>query len=331
MNRDLFLPISAQPSIHDQVEYAVRADELGYDRVWLAETWGRDAITILATIAARTDNIGIGTSISSVYSRSPALLGQTAATLDEASGGRFRLGVGQSAPPFNEMWHGVDHERPLRRIRETIEIVRQVLSGEVVDYNGDIFDLSGFRLRFDPPSPPPRIDAAAMGPKAMELAGRFADGVHTTMVTPDGLAESMAHFERGLDLGDRDREESRVMVGFPSCVLEDGEQARDRVRHHLAFYIGSMARAYHDHLARQGYESEADDIVRLWMTGEQEQAEAVISDAMLDELAVGGRPSLARERLNEWEAMDSVDAAVPVLPVHTPVEENMSTIEALAP
>lgn len=331
MSRDLFLPVSAQPNIHDQVEYAVRADELGYERVWLAETWGRDAVTTLATIATRTDDIGIGTSISSVYSRSPALLGQTAATLDEASGGRFRLGVGQSAPPFNEMWHGIDHDRPFRRIRETIEIVREVLSGDVVDYDGDIFDLSGFRLRFDPPSPPPRIDAAAMGPKAVELAGRFADGVHTTMVTPDGLAESIEHLERGLELGGRDREDVRVMVGFPCCVLEDGQRARDRTRHHIAFYVGSMARAYHDHLARQGYESEADDIVRLWMTGEQDQAEAAISDPMLDELAVAGTPSRARERLEEWEAIEAVDAVVPVLPVHTPVEENLSTIEALAP
>lgn len=331
MSRDLFLPVSAQPSIHDQVEYAVRADALGFQRVWLAETWGRDAVTTLATIAARTDDIGIGTSISSVFSRSPALLGQTAATLDEVSGGRFRLGVGQSAPPFNEMWHGIDHERPFRRIRETIEIVRQVLSGDVVDYNGAIFDLSGFRLRFDAPSPPPHIDAAAMGPKAMELAGRFADGVHTTMVTPAGLQKSLDHLERGLDLGDRDHDDVRVMVGVPACALEDGETARDHARHHLAFYVGSMARAYHDHLARQGYEREADDIVRLWMTGEQDQAEAVISDAMLDELAVSGTPGEARELLEEWEAVEAVDAVVPVLPVHAAVEENLSTIEALAP
>lgn len=170
-----------------------------------------------------------------------------------------------------------------------------------------------------------------MGPKAMELAGRFADGVHTTMVTPDGLFESLDHLERGIELGDRDPDDVRVMVGFPACALEDGETARERVRHHLAFYVGSMARAYHDHLARQGYENEADDIVRLWMTGEQDQAEAVISDTMLDELAVTGTPSHAQERLEEWEAIDAVDAVVPVLPVHTPVDENVATIEALAP
>lgn len=331
MDQDLFLPISAQPNVDVQVEYAQLADELGYDRVWLAETWGRDAISILATVAGKTDDIGIGTSISSVYSRSPALLGQTAATLEEVSDGRFRLGLGQSAPPFNEMWHGVAHERPLRRLREAIEIVKQVCSGEVVDYDGSIFDLSGFRLRFDPPSPPPAVDAAAMGPKAMELAGRFADGVHTTMVNRDGLEASLDHFERGIELGDRARDDLRVMVGVPCCVLEDGEQARDRVRHHLAFYVGGMARAYHDHLARQGYEDEADDIVRLWMQGQKDEAEAVISDQLLDELAVGGTEPEAKDMLEEWESLESVDSVVPVLPVHTPVQENLATIRAVAP
>lgn len=331
MDRDLFLPISAQPSVEDQIRYAERADELGYDRVWLAETWGRDAISTLATIAARTDDIGIGTSIASVYSRSPALLGQTAATLDEVSDGRFRLGLGQSAPPFNEMWHGIDHEQPFRRLREAIEIVKQVLSGAVVDYDGSIFDLSGFRLRFDPPSPPPRVDAAALGPKAMELAGRFADGVHTTMVTRDGLGESLNHFERGIELGGRTREDLRVTVGVPCCVLDDGERARDRVRHHLAFYVGAMARAYHDHLARQGYGDVADDVVRLWMQGQKDEAEAAIPDQLVDELAIGGTQPEARTALDEWDSLDTVDSVVPVLPVHTPLEENIATIEALAP
>lgn len=331
VSRDLFLPVSAQPSIEDQVEYGVRAEDLGYDRVWVAETWGRDAVTVLATIGARTSDIGVGTSISSVFSRSPALLGQTAATMQEVTGGRFRLGVGQSAPPFNEMWHGVAHDRPFRRMREAIEVIRAVLSGDVLEYDGELFDLSGFRLRFDPPSPPPPVDAAAMGPKAMELAGRFADGVHTTMVSPSGFAESLEHFERGLKLGDRSRETVRVMVGCPACALEDGEAARDRVRHHLAFYVGSMARAYHDHLARQGYEEAADDIVALWMGGDQEAAEAVITDAMLDELAIAGTPETARRRLRAWESVEGVDAVVPVLPVHTSVEENQATMEALAP
>jgi len=122
---DLFLPVGSQPELEWLVEWSERAEKLGYDHVWMPESWGRDVVTVLTSIARETDEIGIGTSIANVYSRSPALLGQTAATLQEVSDGRFRLGLGPSGPILIEGWHGVDYERPLRRTRETIDIVRQ--------------------------------------------------------------------------------------------------------------------------------------------------------------------------------------------------------------
>ena len=149
------LPVAAQPSLDDLVGVGVRAADLGADRVWLPETWGRDAVTTLAVLAERTGDVGLGSSLLNTYSRSPALLGQTAATLQEASGGRFRLGLGPSGPAVIEGWHGTDFDRPLRRTRESVEIVRQVLTGETVSYQGDYFSLDGFRLRCDPPERPP--------------------------------------------------------------------------------------------------------------------------------------------------------------------------------
>jgi coenzyme F420-dependent oxidoreductase len=331
VTRDLFLPISAQPSIADTVEYAERAEAVGYDRVWLAETWGRDAVTTLATVAAYTDRVGIGTSISSVFSRSPALLGQSAATLHEVSGGRFRLGLGASTPQLVEGWHGVPYEEPFRRLRECLEIVRQVVSGEAVEYDGTVFSVSGFRLRFDPSSPPPAIDVAALGPKSMELAGRFADGCHTVMVTPDGLAESRDHLRQGAALGDRDLDGFRTMVEVPCCVLDDGERARGLLRHHLAFYIGAMGVVYRNHLARQGYEAEASEISRRWADREHEAAMAAISDELLDDLGVAGAPAEARRMVRRWEGLDGVDALAVVFPVRATRDEIVSTTEALAP
>jgi alkanesulfonate monooxygenase SsuD/methylene tetrahydromethanopterin reductase-like flavin-dependent oxidoreductase (luciferase family) len=197
MERDLFLPVAAQPSVETLVDYARLAEDLGYDRAWLPETWGRDAVTTLTTVAERTDDIGIGTSVVNVYSRSPALLGQTATTLQEVSDGRFRLGLGPSGPVLVEGWHGMEYDRPLRRTREYVEVVRQVLTGETVEYDGDLFQLSGFRLRCSPPDAPPGIDAGGMGPKSVELAGRFADGWHALMLTREALArqgyEDTAH------------------------------------------------------------------------------------------------------------------------------------------
>ena len=328
---DLLLPISSQPNIGHFLEYAGAAESGGYDRVWLAETWGRDAVTVLATIAEHTDEIGLGSSILSVYSRSPALLGQTAATLHEGSGGRFRLGLGQSTPQLVEGWHGVPHSEPFRQLRETVEIVRQVLSGDVVEYDGPRFEVGGFRLRFDPPTPPPAIDVAAMGPKSMELAGRFADGCLTTMVTPGGLTASLDNIRTGADLGGRDPDDVRVTVELPCCALDDGDRARELARHHIAFYIGAMGVVYRDHLARQGYDAETEEIARLWADGQQDEAMAVISDELLDALAVAGTPDEARQQFRRWESLETVDVVAVLFPVRANRDEILATTEALAP
>lgn len=331
MIRDAFLPVAAQSDLDDICELAVQAEALGYDRVWLPETWGRDAVTVLAAVAERTETVGLGTSIVNVYSRSPALLGQTAATLQELSGGRFRLGLGPSGPILIEAWHGVDFERPLRRTRETVEIVRAVLSGETVNYRGELFDLAGFRLRCDPPDDPPPVDTAGMGPKAVELAGRFADGWHALMFTHDGVRERLEDFRRGGELGDRDRSAQQVSLSLPCCVLDDGERARRLGRQHLAFYVGSMGTFYREALARQGYEALAHDIAAKWGSGEREAAMDAIPDTLLDELGVVGTPEQAREQLERFESIDGVDAVSVSFPRAAELEEIRATLVALAP
>ena len=331
MTRDAFLPVAAQPSIDALAEQARQAESLGYDRAWLPETWGRDAVTVLATVAERTDSIGIGTSILPIYSRSPALIGQTAATLQELSGGRFRLGLGPSGPIVIENWHGVGFDRPLKRTRETVEIVKLVVSGEEVGYQGDVFDLSGFRLRCEAPDPPPAVDAAGMGPKSVELAGRFADGWHALMLTRDGLRDRLDDLHRGAELGGRNPDDVRVTFSVPCCALEDGERARKLARQHTAFYVGAMGTYYRDSLARQGYGEVADEIAAKWSSGEREAAMAAISDDLLDSLGAVGSPDHARAQLEKFEAMDGVDAVSVSFPRGADLDEIDATLEAMAP
>lgn len=331
MSRNVTLPVAAQPSLDAIADQAVRAEALGYDHVWLPETWGRDAITVLATIAERTEEIGVGASILPIYSRSAALLGQSAATLQELSGGRFRLGLGPSGPIVIENWHGRPYEAPLRYTRETVEVVKAVLTGEVVDYAGEFFDLSGFRLRCDAPEPAPAVDVSGMGPKAVELAGRFADGWHAIMLTRDGMAERVGDLERGADLGGRDPDDVRVMRTLGCCALDDGERARQLTRQHLAFYVAAMGSFYRDSLARQGWGDVATEITDRWHDGDREAALAAIPDALLDDLAAAGTPDRARELLAEWEAMDGVDAVSVSFPRGASLEEIDVTLEAMAP
>ena len=329
--RDVFLPVAAQPSVDALVDQAVHGEELGYDRAWLPESWGRSAPVTLTSIAENTEEIGIGTSIMPVYSRSPALIGMTAATLQEVSGGRLRLGLGPSGPIVIENWHGVEFGNPLRRTRETVDVVKRVLSGEEVEYDGEYFELSGFRLRQGAPDPVPAIDAAAMGPKAVELAGRFADGWHALMLTREGLSERLEDLERGAELAGREPGEVRTTLSLTCCALEDGERARDLVRQHVAFYIGGMGTYYRDNLARQGHEELAHGIYDAWNDDRRGEAVSLIDDDLLDSLAVGGTPERARELLAEFETLDGVDVASVSFPRGADVEEIVATMEALAP
>jgi coenzyme F420-dependent oxidoreductase len=329
-DRDVHLPVAAQPTVDSLVEYAKRAEDGGYDCVWLPETWGRDAVTVLATIAERTDEIDLGSSIVNTYSRSPALLGQTAATLQEASDGRFRLGLGPSGPVVIENWHGTEYGNPLRRTRETVDIVRQVLSGESVDYDGEDFSLSGFRLRCEAPGPAPPVEVTGMGPKAVELAGRFADGWHAIMLTPDGLRDRLDDLERGAALGDRDPADVAVTAGVTCCALEDEDRARELARQHIGFYVGGMGTFYRDALVRQGYD-EGETIHDAWQTGDREEALAAVSDELLDDLVAAGDPETARERLASFDDVDGVDSVAVSFPRGADEDEIEATMAALAP
>lgn len=328
---DVFLPVGSQPSLNALVEQAVRAEELGYDHAWLPESWGRDAVTVLANVARDTDEIGIGTSIVNTYSRSPALLGQTAASLQEASDGRFRLGVGPSGPIVVENWHGIAYGNPLRRTRETIEVVKAVISGEVVEYDGEYFNLEGFRLRCDPPDPAPPVDAAALGPKAVELTGRFADGWHAVTYTRDGLVDRLEDLAHGAELGGRSVDDVRVMLSVGCCALEDGQRARDLVVQHTAFYIGGMGTFYRDNLARQGYEKVAHDVYDAWQEGDRELAKQLVRDELRDQMGAAGTPEVAREEFAQFRDLDGVDAINVSFPRGAGPDEIHATMEALAP
>jgi coenzyme F420-dependent oxidoreductase len=324
------LPVAAQPSLSDVVDVGVRAETLGYDRAWLPETWGRDAVTMLTLLAERTTDIGLGTSLLNVYSRSPALIGQTAATLQEAADGRFRVGVGPSGPAVVERWHGADFERPLRRTREAVEILRQVLTGEPVTYDGDCFALDGFRLRCDPPESPPAIDVGGMGPKAVELAGRFADGWHALMLSPDGLRARAEDLARGADLGGRSVDDVRVTLLVPCAVSEtDGERARARLTQHVAFYVGGMGTFYRDALERQGYER-AGEAHAAWQAGERERAVDLVGE-FVDDLGVWGTPAAARAALDRFGSVDIVDEVAVAFPRGATGSDIETTMAALAP
>jgi len=327
--RDVVVP-GGMDSIGDITDVATHAEAHGYDRVSLPEVTGRDGVTLLATLAERTDRIGLSNDVFSPYGRSPAVLGQTGVTLQELSGGRYRMGLGTSSPDLTERWHLAEFDRPLRRLRETVDVVKQVTSGDPVEYDGEFFEGGGLQLRGVEPAEVP-VDVAALGPKAVELAGRFADGWVPQLFTPDALAERMADFERGADLGDRDPSDLRVALTVRSCALEDGERAREVAARQIAFMVGAYGPYYRQSISDQGFEDETDAIYEAWNDGDRGEAVAAVSEEMVENLVAAGTPDEVRETVARFDAVDGLDAVRVGFFGEMTDEERRRTVEVLAP
>lgn len=310
MNAALDLVImSADHDAHaTMVDRARRAENLGYSRVSTGEATGWNVVPALTLIASRTEEIGVSNDVFSPYGRSPAMLAQTALALQDLSDGRYRLGLGPSSPPLTENWHGMTFERPLRRLRETVEVVRSIFDDGTASYTGDIFDVDGLSYERELPETPPPIDLATLGPKATELAGRFADGWVPQLFSPTGLEERYSDLERGMALGGRDPDDVRVSPIVRCFASADRERARDATRSMLAFLVGAYGPHYGDSVAAQGYRDVVDEIREAWNDGDRAAMADALPDDVLDEFAAAGTPEEVRTRVERYAETDSVDA-----------------------
>ncbi|HZY31532.1 MAG TPA: LLM class flavin-dependent oxidoreductase, partial [Candidatus Methylomirabilis sp.] len=232
--------LGAGMSRGDVIELVRLAEERGYEAVFVPESWGYDAITTLTELAVQTRTIKLGTGILPVWSRTPALLAMTAASLDDLSGGRFILGLGISGPVVIQDWHGVPFERPIQRTREAIAIIRLALAGDRVTHDGEIFRVQRFRLEFDPPRPRIPIYIASIGPKNLQLTGEVADGWLPIYCSPESLALMRQEVVAGAQAAGRDPAAVEVAPYILACLSEDPEVGRRLARSHLAYYIGGM-------------------------------------------------------------------------------------------
>lgn len=297
------------------LDRVLEAERLGYDSVWTAESYGSDAVSPAAWIAACTTRIHVGTGIMQIAGRTPAASAMTAMTLDGLSGGRFRLGLGVSGPQVVEGWHGQPFGRPLRKTREYVEIVRAILRREKpLEYAGQEYrvpyagpDATGLGKplksilhgRRDLP-----IYLAAIGPKNVALAAEIADGWIPTFFS----ARRMPLFRGWLAEGFRARGGAPPtfdVVPMVSVVVGPSVEAcRAPVRARVALYVGGMgARGrnfYADVVRRYGYEDAAARIQDLYLAGKKAEAQAAVPDALVDEIALCGPRERIRERLTEW-------------------------------
>src|SRR4029453_6783695 len=203
----------------DNLALAREADRLGYSVCWAAEAYGSDVPTVLAWVAAQTEQIDVCAAVMQIPARTPAMTAMTAATLDTLSGGRFRLGLGVSGPQVSEGWHGVRFAKPLGRTREYVDIVRMALRRERVQYAGEHFTLplpdgpgKALKLTVHPVREQIPIYLAAVGPKNLELTGRIAVGWLAIFFSPEQAALSLDPIRRGREQAGHTGDD--VMNGF---------------------------------------------------------------------------------------------------------------------
>ena len=287
------------------VALAQEADRLGYERLWVPEAYGWDAFTTLTQLACATSRIGLATGIVNVFSRSPALIAQSVASLDDLSGGRAVLGLGTSGPGVIRGWHGVPFERGLARLRETVEIVRRVLARERLLYRGEVFRIEGgLKLITHPRRAAVPVYLATLTPGGVELAGEIADGWIPIFFSPGRFREAMLpRLRDGAAKAGRDAGSIEVCPYQAVVVTSDLRAGRDAARPQIALYVGGMGTSrknyYSDLWRSYGYVEEAARIRELYRSGDREGAARAVTDRMVDEVTIVGPAGECRERLRE--------------------------------
>ena len=236
----------------------MRAEERGFGCVWKGESNSRDPLVLLSAYAARTERIALGTAILHLFGRSPVTLGVQAATLNEYAGGRLVLGLGVANGTIAG-WHGATYDRPLRRMREYVEIVRATYAGERVEYAGETYSATnGFRLAFEPPPHPLRLMLAALGEKMSRLAGEISDGVIVNMADPGRVATIAGWCHEGARAAGRDPAGFEVVPKLRVALHDDPAEARRTLKKVLTFY--ALQNGYGQMLAEMGLGEEVEAI-----------------------------------------------------------------------
>ena len=295
----------------------------------MPEAYGTDAVSILGALAARTEGIGLGSGILNVFSRTPALLAQTAVTLDQLSNGRFSLGLGTSGHQVVAGWHGVAYEHPLRRMRETVEVVRRVVRREPLRYQGEVFQIDqGLKLMAHPPRPAVPVYLATLTPGGVRLAGELAEGWIPTVFSPEHVRVFLKDLDAGRRAGGRSGAALEIAPSVPVSIGEDQAAARQALRPWAALYVGGMGSVarnfYNQTVRRYGFEREAIEIQELYLSGRKLEAISRVPDALLDAIAIAGPRQHVRERLAGYRA-----AGVTTLLARFQAPDAASELEAL--
>lgn len=311
----LSMPLVYAGNPRETADQVVGLEKAGLDLIWVAEPYGFDAPTLMGYLAAKTETVQIGAGILNVYSRTPGALLQTAAGLDNVSGGRAVLGLGASGPQVIEGFHGLPYDRPLTRTREVIEVLRMGLRHEKLDYQGKTFSVplpegqglglgKPLKLLNKPERPSVPLWVAALGDKNVAMTAEVADGWLPFLYYPEKAQQVWGEpLARGAAKRSADLAPLEVCAGGMVAIGEGPETKAllDFMRPMYALYVGGMGardKNFYNQLACEyGFEKEAREIQDLYLSGKKKEAEALVPLEWLEAGNLVGPESYVKERI----------------------------------
>lgn len=297
--------ISTGRSLDDALERVKLAESLGYETVYTTHVAGRESLTVLTAYAQATERIRIGSGVVPIYTRTPATMAQTAATIDELSNGRLNLGLGVSHRPVVEGWHGQTIDRPVAEMREYAGIVRAILQGEHPP-QGEKWP-TGFHLVGIDTRPELPIYIAALSPAMLRLAGEIADGVILWLCNPRYIADVVVpEVTAGRERAGRTAASFDVVAAVPGALTEDPSAAWKTMRKDLIPYFGLPF--YRAMIERSGFG--ADIAAYDAAAGDVEAMQTAISDGFLEQLTAVGDAGNVQAGIERYRAAGAISPCI---------------------
>ena len=297
-----------------QLDYKPQANSL-----WIPESWGREAFVMLGAIAAMTRRIKLGTSIVSMFSRSPATLAMAASTLDTISLNRTIIGIGASTPILAEDWHGIKFVHPLKRMREYVTCFRIISSGETINFDGNFFKLKNIKIMHPSQRKEIPVFLGAVNTGMIKLATEIADGIILYLSPLDELKKSVERIKSLTSSKSKSFEICSVFITAISNKYPD--LARERAAKTLAFYV-AVGKYYNEFLSLHGFKNEVEQITTEYQNHGIENISKFVTDPMLDSLTIYGTTEDCFKSLKRFV---SCGVSLPILQVN-PVKDNMQSI-----
>lgn len=293
------------------------AESLGYDSVWTAEAYGGDAVTPAAWILAQTTKIKVGTAIMQMPARSPAMTAMTAMSLADLSDGRFIVGLGASGPQVVEGWHGVPYGKPVTRLKEYVQIMKQIFDRKgPTEFDGAMYQIPYSGAGSTGLGKPLKsilhcseeipIFAASITPTGVAAAAEVCDGFFPIWMDPEKYSVFEGPIQKGFDAaGDKNLTQFDVSPFVTVIMGDDVEQCMMPIRGNMALYIGGMGARdknfYNNYAKALGYEDAAVKIQDLFLAGKKDEAAAAVPAELIDAMHLVGPAERIKQRLGRWK------------------------------